>query len=135
MTTRTLGTTVLLTLLLLLGACERSEVDGIGSNTPSEQSPPQHDLVGRIECSVGEWGWVSGQGDVHNGAGNVSSYEVVVGFYEGERRLGDRNAWIRDLDPGESARFEAFLWLGDDAAAVTSCEVITINRWSTTSRD
>jgi hypothetical protein len=64
----------------------------------------------------------------------VSTYEIVIGFYDGETRLGDRNTWIRDVDPGESARFEAHVWLGDDAGDTASCEVLTINRWTAVTR-
>jgi hypothetical protein len=116
--------------VLFLGACERSEIDGIGSFTPDEVAPPQHDLVSLDDCSVGEWGWVSGEGEINNGSTSVSTYEVVLGFYDGERRLGDQNTWIRDLDPGESARFEVYAWLDDHASAMSACEVLTINRWS-----
>lgn len=130
MRTRTIWVVALLVSSIVLGACERSEVDGIGSNTPDENAPPQLDLVGVTDCSVGEWGWVAGRGDIRNGAVEVSTYEIVVGFYDGERRLADRSTWIRDLDPGESARFEANVWLNDQAGATTSCEVVTINRWS-----
>ena len=119
---------------LLLGACERSELNGIGSNTPSEDAPPQLDLVGTVECSVGEWGWVSGGGEIRNGAGDVSTYEVVIGFYDGDRRIGEQSTWIRDVDPGEAARFEAHAWLNDDANAMGACDVITINRWSVRSQ-
>ena len=126
---------VLLMVALMVGACERSEVDGIGSNTPSEVAPPQRDLVGQVECAIGEWGWVSGEGEIRNGAGDVSTYEVVVGFYDGETRLSDQNTWIRDVDPGESARFEAYAWLGDDAGRMASCEVLTVNRWTAVTRD
>lgn len=121
---------LVLALTLALGACERSEIDGIGSNTPSEEAPPQRDLVGLVDCSVGEWGWVSGEGQVRNGAVGASTYEVVVGFYAGDVRIGDRSSWIRDIDPAETATFDARSWLGDDAATMTSCEVVTINRWS-----
>ena len=126
---------VVLMMALVIGACERSEVDGIGSNTPSDAAPPQRDLVGPVECAIGEWGWVSGEGEVRNGAGDVSTYEVVIGFYDGETRLADQNTWIRDLDPGESARFETHAWLGDDAVSMASCEVLTINRWTAVTRD
>lgn len=130
MKARTFGAAALAVLSIAVGACERSDVNGIGSNTPNEDAPPQLDLIGVIDCSVGEWGWVSGGGDIHNGAPDVSTYEVVVGFYDDDRRLGEKRTWIRDVDPGESARFETHVWLNDDATAMTSCEVVTINRWS-----
>lgn len=124
------GVIVLIVLATLLGACERSEVDGIGSNTPSEEAPPQRDLVGQVDCSVGERGWVTGAGQVRNGATGTSSYEVVIGFYAGGVRIGDRSAWIRDIDPAETATFDANVWLGDAADTMTSCEVVTVNRWT-----
>ena len=130
MRARTVGAVALLVMSVVLGACERSEVNGIGSNTPAEDAPPQLDLVGSTECSVGQWGWVSGGGEIRNGAADVSTYEIVIGFYDGDRRLGDQSTWIRDVDPGESARFEAHLWLDEVASSMTSCDVVTINRWS-----
>jgi hypothetical protein len=130
MTMRRSGAILMLVLAFALGACERSEVDGIGSNTPSEEAPPQRDLVGSVDCTVGEWGWVSGEGQVRNGAVGASTYEVVVGFYAGDVRIGGQSTWIRDIDPAETATFDAYAWLGDDAATMTSCEVVTINRWT-----
>lgn len=128
------GVALLLLLTVVLGACERSEVNGIGSITPDADAPPQLDLVSMGSCSAGEWGWVSGDGVISNGAGDVSTYEIVVGFYEGERRLGDQNTWIRDLAVGESASFDVHAWLDDEANAMTSCRVLTINRWSARTR-
>lgn len=135
MNTRMTTTAVIVALSVLLGACERSEVDGVGSNTPSEDAPPQHDLVEPLGCVVGEWGWVSGEGEINNATNDVATYEVVVAFYDGSRRLADQNTWIRDVEPAESARFEAYAWLDDEADTMTSCEVITINRWSARIRD
>lgn len=115
---------------LLLGGCERTEIDGIGSITPNEAAPPQLDLVALGDCTVGELGWVSGEGEIRNRSDAVGTYEVVVSFSDADRRLGDQRARIRDLYPGESARFEVHAWLNDDAASMTSCDVVTINRWS-----
>ena len=132
--TRTRALALALLLSVALGACERSEVDGIGSFTPDDAAPPQHDLVSMDDCTVGEWGWVSGEGVINNGAADVSTFEVVVGFYDGERRIGDRSARIRDLAPGESATFDVYAWLDDEASEMTSCRVLTINRWSAPTR-
>lgn len=119
--------------VLLLSACERTEVAGIGSYTPDDAAPPQLD-VAMGSCSIGEWGWVTGSGTVENGTDDVATYEVVVGFDSGEVRAGQGSAWIRDLGPGQAATFSASTHLGDRAPTMTSCDVITINRWSAETR-
>lgn len=124
---------VLIAMTALLSACERSEVNGIGSYTPDEVAPPQLDVaVG--SCSIGEWGWVTGTGTVENQTGDVATYEVVVGFEAGEVRIGQGSTWIRDLAPGQTASFSASRHVGDAAPTMSHCDVITINRWSAETR-
>ena len=67
------GAALLLLLSVVLGACERSEGNGIGSITPDTDAPPQLDLVSMGSCSAGEWGWVGGDGVISNGAADVST--------------------------------------------------------------
>ncbi len=123
---------LVLPIALLLAACERTEVNGIGSYTGDEAHPPQLDLVSSGGCSIGEWGFVSSSGRIVNNTDDVASYEVVVAFGDGDERLGQGATWIRDLDAGATARFEATRHLGDAAGRVDTCDVITINRWSAT---
>jgi len=115
---------------LLVTACQRSEVNGIGSYTPDDAAPPQLDLVDDAACDIGDWGWASGSGTIENRTTDVATYEVVVAFHEGEVRLGEASSWIRDLPAGVTARYEATGFLGDEAPLLTDCSVITINRWS-----
>ncbi len=119
--------------MCVLSACERTEVDGIGSYTPDDAAPPQRD-VSIDDCSIGEWGWVTGTGTVENHTDDVASYEIVVGFDSGDLRAGQGSAWIRDLDPGRSATFSASTHLGDRSGSMTGCEVVTINRWGAETR-
>ncbi len=119
--------------VLALSACERTEVDGIGSYTPDDAAPPQLD-VALGNCTIGEWGWVTGSGTVENGTDDVATYEVVVGFNSGDVRSGQGSAWIRDLGPGQVATFSASRHLGDRSQTMSGCEVITINRWGAETR-
>lgn len=115
---------------LLVTACQRSEVNGIGSYTPDDATPPQLDLIEDATCDIGDWGWVSGAGTIENRTADVATYEVVVAFHEGSVRLGEASSWIRDLPAGGTARYEAARFLGDEAPVLSDCSVITINRWS-----
>lgn len=121
---------VLLVAFVLLGAaCEYTEVNGIGTRTPDEIAPPQNDLVDFAGCqraALGQWQAI---GSIVNNSTKVSSYELTVGFYAGETRLAQRSQWIRDLKPGEEALVNGSWWVGENADAVTSCQVITINRF------
>ena len=119
--------------VLVLSACERTEVDGIGSYTPGDAAPPQRD-VAMGSCSIGEWGWVTGSGTVENGTDDVATYEVVVGFDSGEVRAGQASTWIRDLGPSQVATFSASTHLGEGSSTMTDCAVITINRWGAETR-
>lgn len=117
----------------VLSGCERSEVDGIGSYTPDDVAPPQLD-VAMGDCSIGDWGWVTGDGTVVNQTDDVASYEVVVAFDAGEVRVGQGSGWIRDLAPGQTAKFSVSTHLGDDADSMSACDVITVNRWGAETR-
>lgn len=119
--------------VLVLSGCERSEVNGIGSYTPDDQAPPQLDVT-LDDCAVGEWGWVTGNGMVQNRTGDVATYEVVVAFDDGDVRIGQGSAWIRDLGAGTRAAFRASTHLGERAPAMSNCQVITVNRWSAETR-
>ena len=114
--------------LLLLTACQTTEVNGITSRTGDEEHPPQLDLEAFDGCTIGELGWVKGNGTIVNNGIETSTYEVVVGFSADNARLDQATTWIRDLRVGERAAFEAAAFLGDRAPTVDDCSVITINR-------
>jgi hypothetical protein len=52
-----------------------------------------------------------------------------VAFNDDGTRVATRSAWVRDLGPGATARFDAARWFGETATAVNDCQVITVNRW------
>lgn len=122
--------TAFLSIMLVVAAtaCERSEVNGIGSYTPDAAHPPQLDVT-IDDCRAGEWGWVHGTGTITNTTDDVATYEVVVAFVDGAVRLDEGSDWTRDLNPGASARFEASTWLGERASRMTTCSALTVNRW------
>lgn len=125
------GVLIVIALLsLAITACERTEVNGISSATGDEAHPPQLDLDSFNGCTTGELTYVKGQGTVTNQSPATASYEVVVGFYGSNgTRIDQASTWVRDLQVGETASFEAGKFLGDRAATVDTCEVITINRF------
>ena len=115
--------------LMFLTACERSEVNGIGSYTPDAVAPPQLDAaVG--SCVIGASGRVAGHGLVVNPTAGVATYEIVIAFEDDDLRLGQGSAWIRDLDSGQTVSFDAAAHLGDRSGSMTGCRVITANRRS-----
>ena len=117
-----------LALLPFLAACQRTEVNGIGSYTGDATQPPQLD-VSEVTCDVGEWGWVRASGTVQNPTDSTATYQVMVAFERDGVRLADGGDWIPDLAPGQTAAFTAREYLSDDAASMDSCAVLTVNRW------
>ena len=115
--------------LLTLSACEYSEIDGVGTRTADEEHPPQYDLTSFDGCSRGDLGQWRFSAEVTNNTPKVASYELTVAFYESDVRLDEFSTWVRDLKSGERAAAEQGWWI-EGAERVTTCEVLTINRWS-----
>ncbi len=115
--------------LVLLTACQKSEVNGISSQTGDDEFPPQLDLASFERCKVGELGWVGGGGEITNNTPETATYEIVVAFLADGTRMDQRSTWVRDLKSGEKASFEASKFLWDRASTVNDCEVVTINRF------
>ncbi|MEL6983488.1 MAG: hypothetical protein AAFO29_13765 [Actinomycetota bacterium] len=114
--------------LLALPACEYSELDGIGTRTADAEHPPQRDVTAFEGCEPAELDRWRARGEVVNPTDRVASYEVVVGFYDGEVRLDERSEWIRDLGPGETAAIDRAWWI-DGPDRVTDCRVLLVNRF------
>ena len=112
-----------------LSACEYVEVDGIGTRTADDLHPPQQDVASFDGCQPTTLDRWRVDGEILNSTDEVASYEVVVGFYDGDTRLDQRTEWIRDLRPGERAAIDRAWWL-DDPDRVTDCRLILINRFS-----
>lgn len=123
---------IALVALASLTACERTEVNGIGSYTGDTDRPPQLDVVGSAGCEVGEWGFASADATIRNNTDDVATYEVVIAFEADGVRLGQGNAWVRSLDPGQRGDLTVTRHLGDSASDLTTCRVITVNRWEAT---
>ncbi len=122
--------TPLLFAIFLVGtACQKTKVNGIASRTGDEVNPPQLDLESFEGCTIGELGWVRGNGVIVNQTDEVASYEVVVAFAGDGVRVDQATTWIRDLRAGERSEFQAGKLLGDRAPSVVDCEVILINRF------
>ena len=113
------------TLALLTTACEYVEVDGIGTRTMDEVNPPQSDIASFTGCEPAPLNQWRAVGEVVNQTDKVSTYEVVVAFYDESTRLDERSEWIRDLKPGERAAIDRSWWL-DDPSRVTGCQLIMI---------
>ena len=77
-----------LALLPFLAACQRTEVNGIGSYTGDAEQPPQLD-VSEVTCDIGEWGWVRASGSVQNPTDSTATYQVMVAFERDGVRLGE----------------------------------------------
>lgn len=114
--------------VVALTACEYSELDGIGTRTADAEHPPQRDLAAFEGCEPAELNRWRARGEVVNQTDQVVSYEVVVGFYDGEVRLDERSEWIRDLGPGEVAALDRAWWI-DEPDRVTDCRVLLVNRF------
>ena len=114
--------------LPVLTACEYVEVDGIGTRTADELNPPQRDVTSFEGCEPASLDRWRARGEVVNSTDRVASYEVVVGFYDGETRLDERSEWIRDLGPGEAAAIDRAWWI-DDPGRVTGCRLLLVNRF------
>ena len=123
-------TTVLLALASIgaLTGCEYVEIDGVGTRTADETHPPQSDVASFDGCEPADLGRWRARGELVNASGGVATYEVVVGFYDGETRLDERTEWVRDLQPGERAAIDRAWWV-DDPDRVTDCRLILINRF------
>ena len=113
----------------MLTACERTEVNGIGSYTGDPAQPPQLDVVGSDRCAAGEWGFALADATIRNNTADVATYEVVIAFESDAVRLGQGSAWVRSLDPGQTSELTVTRHLGEAAAELTTCRVITVNRW------
>lgn len=115
-------------LILALSACEYSELNGVGTRTADEAAPPQLDIASFDGCSRGDLGQWKASATLVNNSLKPASYELVVAFYDGETRLDEASHWVRDLLPGEEAVIDRGWWI-EGADAVTSCEVLLINRF------
>lgn len=115
-------------IMLLATGCEYSEVDGIGTRTADEASPPQKDLTSFQGCESGDLGQWRFSAEITNNSPKVASYELTVAFYDSDVRLDEFSTWVRDLRPGETAAADAGWWI-EGSERVTRCEVLTINRW------
>jgi hypothetical protein len=118
-----------LTAVLSLTSCEYREVNGIGTRTADDEHPPQLDITSFDGCrptALGRW---RADGEVINTTDEAASYEIVVGFYDGETRLDQRSEWIRDLRPGERAAIDRAWWI-DDPDRVSGCRLVLVNRFS-----
>ncbi len=111
-----------------LVACEYSEIDGIGTRTADEVNPPQLDVASFDGCEPETLDRWRARGEVVNSTDSAATYEVVVGFYDGETRLDERSEWIRDLRPGERAALDRAWWI-DDPGRVTECRLVLVNRF------
>ena len=115
---------------VVLTACEYREVDGVGTRTYDEQYVPQDDISAFDGCSrtgLGQW---QPSGLVTNNTPDMATYAVTIAFSDGETRLDERTLWIRDLHPAEQAEMNRAWWLAN-GDSVTSCEVLTIDRFTT----
>ena len=113
---------------LSLTACEYSEVNGIGTRTADEANPPQLDVTSFGGCVRGSLDRWQVSGELVNSTDQAASYEIVIGFYDGETRLDQRSEWIRDLRPGERAAIDGAWWV-DEPDRVTNCQLILVNRF------
>jgi len=114
--------------VLLLGACQYSELNGIGTRTGDDQHPPQLDLASFDGCEKGDLDQWRASAELVNNSPTTASYEVVVAFYENDTRISQRSHWVRDLRPGERAVVDRGWWV-DNPDRVTSCDVLLINRF------
>jgi len=112
---------------LLLTACRYEEVDGVGTRTGDEEFPPQLD-VEFTGCEVGSLGQWHAAATVVNPTDVPASYELTVGFYDGEVRVAQRSHWIRELRPSETAEVDAGWWV-ESADRVNACRLLTVNRF------
>lgn len=112
---------------LALTACRYDEVDGVGSRTADEEFPPQLD-VEFTGCSVGALSQWHATATVVNPTDVPVTYELTVGFYDGDVRLAQRSHWIRELRPSETAEVDAGWWV-ESAERVTDCRLLTVNRF------
>lgn len=126
---RRLALAALATAALSLTACEYEEVNGIGTRTGDDANPPQLDVTSFEGCRPATLDRWQAVGEITNSTGVTASYEIVVGFYDGDTRLDQRSEWIRDLRPGERAAIDRAWWV-DEPDRVTDCRLVLVNRFS-----
>ena len=119
--------TLVVALVLVLTACRYDEVGGVGSRTADDEFPPQLD-VEFGGCEFGPLGQWHATATVVNPTDAPVTYELTIGFYDGDVRLAQRSRWVRELRPQEAAEVESGWWL-DGADRVTECRLLTVNRF------
>ena len=112
---------------LALTACEYEEVDGVGTRTMDDENPPQLD-VEFDGCRLGELNRWHGAAAITNNTEVVQTYEITVGFYDGDVRLAERSHWVRALRPGETADVDPGWWI-ESPERVNDCRLLTVNRF------
>ncbi|MDW3217616.1 MAG: hypothetical protein R8F63_03300 [Acidimicrobiales bacterium] len=114
--------------LLLLSACKYEEVDGVGTRTMDVEHPPQSDVVldGCHRDELGRW---HADVTVTNNTPAVQTYELTIGFYDGDTRLAQRAHWIRALRVDEVAEPDPAWWV-ESGERVTDCRLLTVNRFA-----
>ena len=122
--------TALLALALPLTAsgCRYETIDGVGTRTADADAPPQADVT-LVGCREGELARWHATTRITNHTDEVQTYEVTIGFYDDDIRLGQRAHWVRALRPGETAEADPSWWI-DSPERVDDCRLLTVNRWA-----
>jgi len=118
---------LIIAVLLVASACRYDEVDGVGSRTADEEFPPQLD-VDFGGCELGPLGQWHAAATVVNPTDVPVTYELTIGFYDGDVRLAQRSHWIRELRPAEAAEVDHGWWV-ESSDRVNECRLLTVNRF------
>ena len=114
--------------LVLLSACEYEQVDGVGTRTMDEEHPPQDDVT-LAGCHRDEFGRWHADVTIMNNTDLVQTYELTIGFHDGDTRLAQRALWVRTLRVGEVAEPDPGWWV-ESGDRVTACRLLTVNRFA-----
>lgn len=130
LTSRSAGRTIagIVAALVLLTGCRYETIDGVGTRTVDPDFPPQSD-VALVSCRTGDWSRWHATATITNHTAVVQTYEVTVGFYDGDVRLAERAHWVRALRPGETAQVDPSWWI-ESPERVDDCRLLTVNRWA-----
>lgn len=109
------------------GATTTSIPESISDNTTN---PPQADLNGDTECTIGTIGSVMARGSLTNHSSTTSSYTIHVSFNDAAGvRFAEAAAAHIDVRSGETVLWDATPYVPPVDGAWT-CEVVSIERFA-----
>jgi hypothetical protein len=93
-------------------------------------NPPQADLNGDTECTIGQFGSVAAKGTLTNHSSQTSAYMIQVSFNDAAKvRFAEGSDFHNDVRAGETVLWEASGHV-DPVDGPWTCDVVSVERFA-----